>query len=746
MAKKNNDNPDQIDLTTFEWINVGPRDPEGITSPTCGSCHPGGGGLEYDRDGRRYDTRLQAEPSLAQRLDGDYYQSQWDKTGVVEADCFVCHLPDYNFPERTRQLKMLNYKWASTAASGIGQVKGFVRDGQKPTVTYNKRLFNDDGKIVLDLAYPPPAQNCVFCHGISDVKKRGFSWNDRVNHDIHNLQGLNCAHCHQAIEDKKLGITKTNHNFAKGDENVSTVRDDLDYVNFKTCRQCHEEGYMGAPRPAHLSIRPNHLDKLACEVCHIPALHRAGFEGFDVTTGMMVNYPKMLPEPGAKMVGAEFTWQPAFQRDEHGKLWPVNRFNSVFFTNQDKDGILYPLFARELKKGFEKAKPQLKPKNPKKPELHTPEQIKIALTALTETLKGNKRFQQVKPYFHKGGMVYHLDNKGEVVAEEDHTWAGHLEGFNINHNVAPAGLALGAGGCGDCHSTEAHMFKGQIVTDLFGPDGKPLTISSGKLFGCQPWAFYVNQFHQTYLSPYVAILLMVLVFGLVLHYTGQGPKGSDFTYEPAEILRFRLSERWTHMVRLITFLLLTLTGYIFFYNNVTMLRMFFSSPQSAVIFHWVTGLIFLAASVASLTLWAKDARFAPYDKEWLAKRGGYLGGQEVEVPAGRLNAGQKIFFWLTVVLSLVMGVTGVLLIFKNSLPLSFNCVMSTIHGLLAVIFVAAIIAHAYLGTIANPGTWRAMVDGKVSRKWAKKHHSEWYKEVVREETPEKPGDKPEGTG
>jgi cytochrome b subunit of formate dehydrogenase len=83
-------------------------------------------------------------------------------------------------------------------------------------------------------------------------------------------------------------------------------------------------------------------------------------------------------------------------------------------------------------------------------------------------------------------------------------------------------------------------------------------------------------------------------------------------------------------------------------------------------------------------------------------------------------------------------VTGVLLIFKGSLPLTLNCLLSTIHGFLAVIFTAAVIAHGYLGTIANPGTWRALVDGKVSRKWAQKHHSEWYKEVAG------PGEKREG--
>jgi len=734
LAKKKNSTPDEIDITLFQWVAAG--DPKKPEIPGCGGCHPGGGGLEYDREGKRYDQTLKANPELAKSLDGDYHKSHWDKSGVVEADCFICHLPNYEFGLRNKQLKMWNFKWASTAASGIGEVKGNVKEGQSPTVVYNKRLFNEDGKIVLDLAYPPPAENCVFCHGMSDMKKRGFSWNDPVNYDIHNSRGMNCAQCHPGIDDQ--------HNFAKGDENVSTVRDDLDNT-IKTCKQCHEQGYMGAPRPKHLSIRPNHLEKLACETCHIPALHRAAGEGFSVTTGAMVNIPKEVPPPGAKKIGQQFTWQPRFQYLKRGKLAPVNALLAVTYTNKDKNGVYYPLFMRELQKAYAEAKGQLNPKNPKRPDLHTPEQIKIMLTALGKTLKGNERFQAINPNLHKGGKIYSLNDKGEVVEAQDHTWVGHVEGFNINHNVAPARLALGANGCGDCHSTEAHMFKGKIVTDMWGPTDKPTLISSGRLFGCQPWAFYLNQFHQTYLSPYVSILLLLLVFGIVLHYTGMGPKVADFYGAPPEIQRFSLSERWTHLVRMTSFILLTLTGYIFFYNNVTMLNMFFSSPEGAVIFHWVVGLIFVAASVVSLILWAKDAKFAPYDKEWLKKQGGYFSGKEVEVPAGRLNAGQKIFFWLSITLSFLMGLTGILLIFKSSLPLSINCVLGTVHGFLSIIFVATIIAHAYLGTVANPGTWHAMVDGKVSRLWAKKHHSEWYKDMEGEKPQEKPAEKPEET-
>ena len=84
---------------------------------------------------------------------------------------------------------------------GIAEVTGYGQGRRsQPKVTYNKRLFNEDGKIVLDLTYPPPSENCVFCHGMSDSKKRGFSWNDRVNHDIHNMRGMSCAACHPAID------------------------------------------------------------------------------------------------------------------------------------------------------------------------------------------------------------------------------------------------------------------------------------------------------------------------------------------------------------------------------------------------------------------------------------------------------------------------------------------------------------------------------------------------------------------
>ena len=68
----------------------------------------------------------------------------------------------------------------------------------------------------------------------------------------------------------------------------------------------------------------------------------------------------------------------------------MNVLLGVFFTNQDKDGIYYPLFGRENKKAYEKIKDQLKPANPMKPELHTPEQIKLMLTSLSRNPEGQQ--------------------------------------------------------------------------------------------------------------------------------------------------------------------------------------------------------------------------------------------------------------------------------------------------------------------------------------------------------------------
>lgn len=722
--------------------------------PGCGGCHPGGGGFEFDRDGKRYDTRLKADPSLRTSLDGDYFKSHWDKTGIIEADCFICHLEDYNFKARNKHLKLWNFKWAGIAASGIGVVKGTVAKvekvdgkpkkvltGQTPQIAYNKRLFDQNGKLNVDLSWPTPSRNCTFCHAYSDRKKRGFSWNDPKNHDIHNLSGMECVHCHPMIDKE--------HNFAKGDENISSVRDDLDGKGMVSCQECHERGLFGASRPEHKLVRPSHLEKISCETCHIPVIRANTGSYFDTTNGKMNNYGMLKDQAELTMENASEakplpipkynTWIPVQMRNHKThKIEPVNPFpRGLIYSNLDADGIYKPLFQREIGKAYAKVKDQITKqpfdKGPFKglPKLYKEDEIKLFLTTLAGTLDGNQRFKQVKPVMHKFGDMYYLDDSGNLVKEEDHTWAGHWEAFNINHNVSPANEALGAKGCTDCHSWDGKVFRNLVLTKLWNEEGKPEFIRNGKLLGCSTFSFWLNTVYQTVITPYVSLLILLVVLLIIVHYTGAGPKGADLLLEKATIQRFSLSERWTHLARMLSFIALTFTGAIFFYNSTKLLEVFFDTQAQASLWHSIFGVIFIVASVISFKLWYKDAKFEEYDREWLQKFGGYfdMADADVHAPAGRLNAGQKIAFWWNMILTVIMAITGILLMFKGDFNVGTNCFITTIHGFFSILFVATILGHAYLGTLANPGTWRTMLDGKVGEKWAEKHHSEWYKQI-----------------
>ena len=122
-------------MTSFDFVTA-----------TCGDCHPGGGPLEFDRDGMRYDARMRdpaagLTPGGDNGLDGDYYKARWSDTGVIEADCLLCHLPEYDYKKRNDQLADLNFRWAATVGAGFGTVTGKVAAEQQPKVAYNRNVL-----------------------------------------------------------------------------------------------------------------------------------------------------------------------------------------------------------------------------------------------------------------------------------------------------------------------------------------------------------------------------------------------------------------------------------------------------------------------------------------------------------------------------------------------------------------------------------------------------------------------------
>jgi formate dehydrogenase subunit gamma len=53
-----------------------------------------------------------------------------------------------------------------------------------------------------------------------------------------------------------------------------------------------------------------------------------------------------------------------------------------------------------------------------------------------------------------------------------------------------------------------------------------------------------------------------------------------------------------------------------------------------------------------------------------------------------------------------------------------------VHAVVAVLFVALIIGHIYIGTLGMEGAFEAMGTGEVDLNWAKEHHDLWLQDQL----------------
>lgn len=334
LVGKHFENPEQVDMTPFDWI------------VSCGVCHPGGGPAEYDRSGKNYATVKKTSPLTGSFGDGDYHESPWEKTGVIEADCFICHLEDYEYSLRAQQIKKWNFEYAATAAAGLGYVWGSTIDGQQPKVYYNKSLFRADGTVHLHIRRPTDRQ-CMFCHDMSSVQKRGISWHSPYMQDVHTEQGLKCIDCHHG---------DIRHNFAKGSSSIQTVRDDLDNTTL-SCKQCHENQEKGAPYPEHKGLPPLHLERIDCTACHITHRPFLPVSIIDPLTGKAMTLPEIqdMTYWGAFEFGGFWGWSRS--RDDANLIFPytkeqLQQAKEYIISSEDNIRKLYKeAFLTELPEG-----------------------------------------------------------------------------------------------------------------------------------------------------------------------------------------------------------------------------------------------------------------------------------------------------------------------------------------------------------------------------------------------------------
>jgi formate dehydrogenase subunit gamma len=203
-----------------------------------------------------------------------------------------------------------------------------------------------------------------------------------------------------------------------------------------------------------------------------------------------------------------------------------------------------------------------------------------------------------------------------------------------------------------------------------------------------------------------------------------------------ELLRHPVYTRVLHWTVAISFVLSLLSGFAIYspwlYRWLTPL--FGGGPMTRFLHPWF-GLAFTIAFFFQFLNWFVPMTWTEDDTRWMKRMRAYVSNREKREPpeTGFFNGGQKLYFWVIALSAILFLITGILIWFDHVVPRWMVAVSYVIHDIAALIMLAGFIIHVYEGTAAQPGTFRSMIDGTVSRAWARTHHPAWFHRVTEDE-------------
>ena len=263
---------------------------------------------------------------------------------------------------------------------------------------------------------------------------------------------------------------------------------------------------------------------------------------------------------------------------------------------------------------------------------------------------------------------------------------------------------------------------GTIAGRVSIPDAKAGTL-------VQPAGQDWRAFHNGTLKLVGAVAVCGMLLVLVLFRTLKGRIRIEAGASGRTMQRFNLFERANHWMVASSFIVLMLSGLNLTFGRSIILPVLGAEAFTALsawgkVAHNFLSFPFVLGLVFMFLLWARDNIPNALDIAWLKAGGGFLkGGHPL---AGRFNAGQKGVFWLTVLGGGVVAFTGYLLVFPFFFTdLAGQQLAHMVHGVLAMLMIAAILAHIYIGSVGMEGASDAMTTGQVDYNWAREHHSLW---------------------
>ena len=247
-----------------------------------------------------------------------------------------------------------------------------------------------------------------------------------------------------------------------------------------------------------------------------------------------------------------------------------------------------------------------------------------------------------------------------------------------------------------------------------------------------------REFHTVTLKWIGGIAILGMIALLAIFYLWRGSMKVRAGYSGTTILRFNAFERFVHWLTAVSFIILGITGLNITFGRSLLLpwmgpESFSTWSEWAKYSHNYLSFAFTIGVVLMFLMWVGENFPTAADAECVKQGGGMFDKEDKShPPAWKFNAGQKILYWLVILASVAMMISGFMLMFPfyGGLNVGNMELAEVFHGVVGMLFVSLMFAHIYLGTIGMEGAFDAMSDGNVDLNWAKEHHSLWVEEEM----------------
>jgi len=285
---------------------------------------------------------------------------------------------------------------------------------------------------------------------------------------------------------------------------------------------------------------------------------------------------------------------------------------------------------------------------------------------------------------------------------------------------------------GSVNPTASAVQEDQLLRQLRIIDGR-VSIPDKKAGNLeQPAGRDWREFHQKTLPWIAAIVILGMLAALIIFYLTRGMVKIERGRSGRVIVRFNALERFFHWMTASCFIVLALSGLNITFGKLLLAPIFgidaFAAwSQWAKYAHNYLSFPFTIGVVLILLMWVANNIPNKVDVEWVKRGGGIIGNDHP--PAERFNAGQKMIYWIVILGGTASAITGYLLMFPfYATGIEGMQTAQAVHGVVAALFIAAMLGHIYIGTIGMEGAFEAMGEGTVDENWARQHHALWLDE------------------